>query len=247
MPMKKQFYINFYFLSALLITLFIYWQGISGPFLLDDFHNLSPLADNGGIVNYYNFKQFVFGNNSGALGRSVSMLSFVIDDQAWPSETYSFKYTNIFIHLLVGISLFIFLNILKQSTEYQLKLSTLAILTCFFIWLIHPLNQSTVLYVIQRMTELSTLFSLLALSCYIQAKNNSFNTSRLYLWLFGFSICSILALFSKENGINILLYALVLELTLLRNIKTSQSWKYIKIIILYIPLLILAGYFDVFP
>ena len=242
MPMKKQLNISFYFLSALFITLFVYWPGITGPFLLDDINNLKPMGDHGGLINYYNFKQFIFGNNSGALGRSVAMLSFTINDQAWPSTPYKFKYTNIFIHLLVGVSLFIFLNSLKSLTS-EVKLSSGIILTCFSIWLIHPLNQSTVLYIIQRMTELSALFSLLALSCYIQAKKHSFNTSRMLLWLFAFAICSLLAIFSKENGVNILFYALVLELTLLRNIKTSQTWKYIRQVVLYLPILILIVYF----
>jgi len=239
---KNNFNISLAFLTILGLSFFLYLPGVSGPFLHDDFHNLKQLGTFGGISDWHTFKQFVFGGSSGPFGRPVALLTFTLDDQAWPSSPESFKYTNILIHLLVGISLYILLLQLKKYTNVT-KFTASTLLLCFSIWLLHPLNITTVLYVIQRMTELSTLFSLLALSCYIFAKVNSKNPYKLILSLIGFGTFSILGIFSKENAVNILLYALVLDFTLLRNIETSKNWKYIRFIIIILPLIFLAYHF----
>ncbi len=243
MQLKNSLIFSFSLIAALLI----YLPGISGPFLLDDFHNLAPLASNGGITDWYSFKQFVFGGSSGPLGRPVALFTFTLNDYTWPSAAESFKLSNIFFHLLTGVALYIFLSQLKDKAKI-ISIPSSTILLCFSIWLLHPLNLTTVLYVIQRMTELSTLFSLLALSCYILAKKNSSDNKKLLISLSGFGVFSLLGIFSKENSINILLYALILDVTLLKNMNASKNWKYIQLFIIVIPLLYIVYHFiSTFP
>ena len=96
-----------------LVTL-VYSPGIGGPFLFDDYRNLSPLGEEGGVSDWPTFRKFVFGNPSGPSGRPVSMLSFLLDAQDWPASSASFKYTNIMIHLLSGLMLCWFASELFQ-------------------------------------------------------------------------------------------------------------------------------------
>ncbi|MCH8265293.1 MAG: hypothetical protein IIC10_07825, partial [Proteobacteria bacterium] len=77
-------------LVLLLITTWIYWPGLSGPFLLDDYENLNPLGAGAGVMDLQSMLTFVFGNHSGPSGRPVAMLSFLIDGQNWPPYVASF-------------------------------------------------------------------------------------------------------------------------------------------------------------
>jgi tetratricopeptide (TPR) repeat protein len=85
------------------------------------------------------------------------------------------------------------------------------------LWLVHPLNLTTVLYIVQRMAGLSAMFSVMGLCMYLlgrlrmQAGKNGMVHILTGLLLFG-----SLAVFSKENGILLPLYMLVLEATLFR-------------------------------
>ncbi len=146
-------------LSGLIaLVLIIYWPGINGPFLLDDFSNLNSLGNGGGVNSWNNFISFVFGNVSGPTGRPVSMLSFLIDAQDWPPHIASFKYTNILIHLLAGLTLCWVLSLLFAYLELSRQYSGYLALLVSALWLLHPLNSSTTLYVVQRMTQLMTLW-----------------------------------------------------------------------------------------
>ncbi len=191
----------------------VYWPGIEGPMVLDDFHNLDRLGTAGGIDDLESARQFVFGNNSGPLGRPVSMLAFLIDGQDWPIDIAKFKYTNILIHLLCGLA-FCWLSYqlcqvlrLSQSDSATLSLIVTA------IWLLHPLNVSTSLYIIQRMAQLMTLFASFAVLFYLKGRMLLAKDPRrahflLCLSLFPFGLLSV---FSKENGVLLLLLIVLLE------------------------------------
>ena len=85
------------------------------------------------------------------------------------------------------------------------------------IWLVHPLNLTSVLYIVQRMTSLSSLFMVIGLCLYMTGRLNRLNGRHgLAYMLGGFFLFGALAVFSKEIGILLPLYILVLELTLFR-------------------------------
>ena len=54
--------------------------------MLDDFHNLESLGAYGGVVDLESALRFIFSNESGPLGRSVAMASFLLNDSAWPDN-----------------------------------------------------------------------------------------------------------------------------------------------------------------
>ena len=93
----------------------------------------------------------------------VSMLSFLLDAQDWPANPAPFKYTNILIHLLCGLAFCWLSFLLSQLLQLSRAASAQIALFVMGIWLVHPLNVSTTLYVVQRMTQLMTLFAGLSL------------------------------------------------------------------------------------
>ena len=70
-------------LSLLLLTLLtvaVYWPGLAGGFLFDDYPNLDDMGNYGGVVDWDSFRAFVFSGWSGPTGRPVSLASFLLDD-----------------------------------------------------------------------------------------------------------------------------------------------------------------------
>ena len=231
-------------LTFFIISFLIYAPGLSGSFIVDDIQTLEVINQYGGVTNSESFLSFVFSSSSGPLGRPVSMLSFLINDQFWPGDAGAYKHTNIMIHLLCGICIFLFLNTLLKPriTDEKTRL-----LICTFttgLWLTQPLNVSTTLYVIQRMTQLMTLFTLIALSIYIFGRHLQARNAKLSYVVLTFGVMPFIALavLSKENGILAFLYILVIEFTLLHNLPKHKWFNFWLSVFVVLPIVALCGY-----
>lgn len=200
-------------LSVLGLTYACYQPGLGGPLLLDDFWNLQPLAEGTGIDSWSAVRNFVFANDSGPTGRPVAMASLLLDSTQWPPDVSALKTTNLLLHLACGLALAGFALQLFRTLRMARDQAALLAIAVAALWLLHPLQVSTTLYVIQRMTQLMTLFTLLALICYCHGRSViDTDRRRGLLWLavsllpFG-----LLAVLSKENGALLLLLILLCE------------------------------------
>lgn len=236
-------------LLLLALSIITFWPGTSGDFIIDDYHNLSPLSKIDSHNELDSFRQFVFGGASGPTGRPISLASFLIDAQTWPAEPYSFKRTNIFIHCLNGLIIFaVFLKLFQLLGRRDSSAATIAFIGAL-IWLIHPLHTSTVHYVIQRMTELSAMFVLIGIWCYLHGRQKlltSTNPGPGYLWMStGIIAFGLLATLSKENGVLLPLYIVIVEYTLLRQLPRPGNWRYWATPILAAPIILLVVYLGI--
>lgn len=200
--------------SVLIVTCFIYWAGLAGPFILDDQDNILRA-----YVSSFDWTEILYAvthNNSGVLGRPVSMLSLMVTGIVHGPLPWGFKFHNLAIHLING--LLILWLLIKILSALPLKISNKQILIIAGIaasyWLLHPLMVSTVLYAVQRMAQLSTLFTLVALLAYVLARENAAkNNLKFYLLAYAlFPASLILSLLSKENGALIPLYIFAIEM-----------------------------------
>lgn len=203
---------------VLFLTLFLVYLlfsiGLNGPFLFDDIPNLSPLMNFGGVTDLPSALYFVFGNESGPLGRPISMATFLLNDQTWPSDPYSFKYTNLLFHLVNGCLVFVLLQQVGRQLNVPKVRSQWLAIGAVALWLMHPLNVSTVLYVIQRMTILSTMATLVALILYMRNRSALVNpkVSRQFFVLIQIGFVAILGLLCKETASVLVVYITILEL-----------------------------------
>ena len=198
---------------------FAYWPGLNGPFVLDDFGSVAALGERGGVVDWTTFKAFVFGGSSGPTGRPLSLLTFLLDANNWPAESWPFKRTNLLIHCLCGVFLGLLSREILKLLRVEKRDARLLTLATVGVWLLHPFLVSTTLYVVQRMAQLSTLFSLAGLTLYVRGrillpgnKRRAYVLMTVSLVLFG-----ILAILSKENGILLPLLAAVIEITVVAS------------------------------
>ncbi len=225
-------------IAAFALTVVCYWPSLSGPFLFDDIPNLEIMGERGGLTSAANYAEFIMSAQSSPLGRPLSLASFALDGQSWPTDPRPFRITNLVIHLINGLLVF-FLARLIFATSHKPETAEKLALLCMTLWLLHPMLVSTTAYIIQRMTQLSSLFTLLGLLSYMHG--------RLYLadrpaqgwaWiLVGMGVCGSLALLSKETGILLPFYALVIEITVFRSAILARPQRATLIAVFCTPLL----------
>lgn len=227
-------------------VLVLYWPGLQGGFLFDDYPNLSKLGSYGGINSWETFNSFVFNGFSGPTGRPISLASFLLNDNDWPSAARPFKQTNLLIHLLCGVMLFwASLRVLIFYGK-SANVAVSAGLLSASLWMLHPMMVSTTLYVVQRMAQLSTLFVLAGIVGYLLARQR-LKTAPLigYFWM-TVSLCTgtVLATFSKENGALLPMLVLVIELCRPPSLQNSrpQFFRLWKTFFLWLPSLLILAY-----
>jgi tetratricopeptide (TPR) repeat protein len=231
--------------ASLLIAAHVFWPGLSGIFIFDDSINLKGLANISNHPVPSQFIQYIGGGISSKLGRPVSLASFAMQHYLWPNQPGAFKYVNLMIHLLNGILIFWLTFKLMTITYRDEHNATFIAIAAVLLWLVHPLQVSTVLYVIQRMTELSALFTLVTLIIYLYGRQLALSRSTAsgYLVMSTAMVIGLpLAVLSKENGILIPLLLLVIEGTLLNQINRSRHWNIWAVVFVAAPLLLLLGY-----
>lgn len=229
--------------AAFLLTVMCYWPSLSGPFLFDDIPNLELLGDRGGLTSADHYIDFITGGQAGPLGRPLSLVSFTLDGQTWPTDPRPFRITNLIIHLINGLLVFVLARLIFSTAHKRETAAKLALL-CMTLWLLHPLLVSTTAYIIQRMTQLSSLFTLAGLLCYMHGRQFLPDKPRVaWAWIIGgMGVSGLLALFSKETGILLPFYALVIELTVFSSSALTRRYRRALIVLFCVPLLVLFGY-----
>lgn len=179
------------------LVLWIYHPGITGPALLDDHSSLGALSNLADTPEQA--WDYVLGEHSGPLGRSVSMATFVLEQLVGEGGTETSKLFNIGLHLLIGaVVAWLFALLLAPWKTPRVGLA--AVLTTG-IWLLAPLQVSTVLYLVQRMAMLSALFTLLSLVCYLYWRRALAARQPRYIWLLLCGLFLVLGVFAKENAL----------------------------------------------
>ncbi len=193
------------------LTGFIYWPGLAGGGMLDDFANLMPLSRMG--TGGYSWQEVVTSGSS-FLGRPVSFLTFVGNYVTSGGTFWSFKYTNLMLHLLTGSLLFWLTGRLLSEPRLGVRPHHWWLaLWVAAAWLMAPLFVSTVLYTIQRMAQLSALFVAAGLLCYVAGRQNLERhfARGASLIVIAFVVFWPLAVLSKENGALLPVLALLVE------------------------------------
>lgn len=243
-----------FLLLGLCLTVLVYWPGLSGGFLFDDYpnivhnerlqvENLSPaeLIEAG----FYSF--------AGSYKRSVSMLSFALNLHFTGLDPFYLKLTNLILHLVNGVLVYLLclglLTAIRRAGQNQLStghVQAVAVVVAL-AWLLHPLNLTGVLYIVQRMATLATLFTLLGLVIYIYSRSRMLSGTGkgLGVWI-GLPACTLLAALSKENGVLLLPLAFLTEVLVFRFASPEQRMRRYLIgfyvIFLLAPVLVISLY-----
>ncbi|WP_145931114.1 tetratricopeptide repeat protein [Immundisolibacter cernigliae] len=168
-------------LAGLLLLLgLVYWPGLSGPWLFDDFSNIHGNAFlRVTALDWQSLGAAAGSLEAGPLGRPLAYFSFALNHYLHgDASPYAWKATNLAIHgvnaLLMAALLMTVLLRLAQRGALPARMVPGAALALAALWALHPIQISSVLYVVQRMTSLSGTFTLAALLCWLQARERIF-------------------------------------------------------------------------
>ncbi|MSR13134.1 MAG: hypothetical protein EXR86_00905 [Gammaproteobacteria bacterium] len=242
---------RFFFALCLLGTA-AYLPGLDGGFAFDDYPNIveNP-ALRPDVVSFNTLASAALSSDSGPLRRPLASLSFLANYHFFGIGPKSFKVVNLLIHLCNGWLIYLLLTRLMPKFLSDLAQASALAGFCALIWTLHPVNLTAVLFVVQRMTSLAAMFTLLALLCYSAARQSAISQpfdSNLGLWT-GVGIFAVLGLATKENAVLLPLYALMIEVTVFKF--RGSTWikpAYVSALVVGVSCVVYLlgpyGYFD---
>ena len=191
--------------------LLAYWNSIDGVFIFDD---LNSIVHNPRIRNLFPIWTHL---TSGS--RGLTYLSFAVNYHLSGLELRPFHWTNLAIHLMAGVFLYLFLLQALNSNAIPVTIRECSNVIAFaiaLVWIVHPLNTQAVTYIVQRGESLMGLFFFLMLLLYAKANQSK----RPLAWLIPAFFVFCLGLASKE------VMAMALPVLLLYSRAfVTDSWK----------------------
>jgi protein O-mannosyl-transferase len=205
--------------GLLLLTWLVYRNGLGGAFLFDDFVNLNALGATGPVHDWPSLLRYLTSGSADPTGRPLTLLTFLLDAQNWPANAFSFKRTNVLLHMLNGALLCWVMLKLGARAGLREGRNHAAALLGTAIWLLHPLLVSTTLYVVQREAMLPATFTLCGLLCWCVGHTRLDERRIVSAWLWmatGSLLCTLLTTLCKANGALLPLLIVTAECTVLR-------------------------------
>jgi len=234
-------------LAAFALTVAVYWPGLSGGYLFDDYPNI---VDNTGVqphdASLSTLVAAALSSPSSEFKRPLASLSFAANYLATGLDPYWMKLTNLVIHLLNGWLIFLLAGALLRSVpvpDRRVRASIVASLIAAG-WMLLPINLTGVLYVVQRMESMANLFVLLGLLGYVAGRRRmlgltttpagstdapkrgsvSADISGLLLCIASITIPTMLGLLAKETAVMLPLYAGLIEWMVFRLKMSAGTW-----------------------
>lgn len=223
-------------LSGLLLLaagLVVFWPGLHGGFIFDDYPNLVEDAD--WRVDALEFSQWARAAEAGIAsgsGRPLAMLSFAANYYFTGLDLFALKLTGLLLHVLNGLLVFILCRRLFELMPARIpaeRLGSYAALMVAMAWVVHPLQVSTALYIVQRMEVGAYLGVLLALIAYLAARQRQVDGRRSWPWWLLSLLGWLFGLGFKESALLAPGYAFAIELFGLKfQCKSVRSARALK-------------------
>ena len=184
--------------------------------------------------------------HAGPTGRPLALLTFALQAGAWPGDPAAFHAVNLALHLACGLALALLGRaVARRWWPEQPATADWIAVAAAALWLVHPLNVSTTAYIVQRMAQLATLFTLLALLAWTRGRlrlaQAPDDRRALVLAAAGLVAGGIAAVLSKETGVLLLVYALVLEHWAFAALPAPPAWRRARAALLVAPALLFVA------
>jgi protein O-mannosyl-transferase len=212
----------------------IYWPGVHGGYLFDDFSNI---VDNPALhvtrLDYPSIKAAL--TSPSGEQRPLASLSFAVNEYFTGLDPEPMKIVNIIIHLLntalvyaLMLALLRLRDMRQEPTATQTRRTHLMAVAIAAAWALAPINLTPVLYVVQRMESLCNLFVLAGLVAYLHGRERQIEGKAGWIWVTGGLLGGTgVGVLSKESAMLLPLYAVLAEWALLRwrcaNAKTALA------------------------
>lgn len=236
--------------GLLALVSIVYWPALHGGFIFDDYpifaENISIQVHDWHWQPWHGVWQWSIAN----IERPMAMLTYALN-YAVGGGTFGFKVTNLVIHLLnIALVAALVQRLLRAAWP---KLDSKGVFAWTIgvtgAWALHPLQVSTVMYVVQRMEMLAFTCVLLSLLAYWRGREAQLAGRRAWPWLALSPVAILVGYCFKETAILTPGYALLIELTLLRfnaaDASTERRWRVVYGACVALSAIMAVGY--VFP
>lgn len=190
-----------------------------GGFFFDDEQSiLQPEGVRLQHLDGASLREALASGSAGPTGRPVAQLSFALNHYFSGFDPLPYKAVNLAIHAINGLLVFgLALRLVVGTAQrHGSKTPRLAAGLLALAWLLHPLQLTAVLHVVQRMTSLSALFLLSGLLLHIAGRERGDRRGWILLML-AWGAMWPLAFLSKESGVLFPAFALAWELIVRRQ------------------------------
>lgn len=194
------------FAALMLLAVILYLPALDGPLLHDDTLHLGAHSS----LNWQSWSDPAIEEAlSSYPSRILGMGSFGVQHMLFGDSIRVGKAINLAIHLLNALLLLLVVFRLAQLTTEipEHRRGWLAVVVAG-LWLLHPLQVSTVAYSVQRITQLSTFFTLLAMLPWLAWLARGRPLRAAWLALLALSL-TVPAYYCKENGALVPLFLLL--------------------------------------
>ncbi len=220
----------------------IYRNSIDGPFVFDDY---SIIIDNPVIKSGQTFKKISFWTNINQ--RPIALFTFYLNYIVGQLDTTVFHITNIFIHIINTVLVWILARMLLKLTNSDTHSENFIGLFVALIFLTHPLQIQAVSYITQRMTSLAALFYFLSCISYIQFRQtSSWRSYFFWLWSAATLVTFIMGAMTKQHTLTLVMMYPLLEVFLFSKNGVDKRLIYIPIVVISlvaVPLILGGGGF----
>jgi Tfp pilus assembly protein PilF len=157
--------------------------------------------------------------------RPLARLTFALNWYFGGNSLFGYHLTNISIHAVTALLLFLTIaNLLKLertggiTRQYRYTIALLAAI----LWSFNPIQTQAVTYIVQRMAALATLFYVLAIYLYVNARTAD-NPSRKAVQFIGCLVSAVCAVASKENTATLPISLLLVDFLFIRNSDSKKA------------------------
>jgi hypothetical protein len=244
--MVKKYYSGLILLGALILGAAVYWPGLYGGFVFDDYPNIVINENINSLSSWSDVARVVASGNAGPGGRPLALLTFAAQIEWTGLDPFYLKLVNLAIHLFNSVVLYFLVALLLRELRIEKFYYYSAAISTW--WLLSPVALTSVLYVVQRMNSMAATFSLLGLFFYSYFRSCSDARPGSNFFSLAFLIIfSILSYYSKENGVLTPLYAWVIEIFVFQCKARALGWKRFFRFVRWAPLVCLMLAAMLFP
>ncbi|MGD9015715.1 MAG: tetratricopeptide repeat protein, partial [Candidatus Omnitrophota bacterium] len=202
----------------------VYANSLSGEFIRDDnalIRDNPYIRSTQGVLKYFRNNIAMGSGQQWNSYRPLQMVTYYLDYYLWKLNAKGYRLTNIFLHILVALSIYWLITILFRDQ--------LLSLLCSIFFVIHPIHTQAISYISGRADSLALLFMLLCFIFYIRY----LRTKNVILYVL-IVLTYVLALFSRENSLILPALLLLYHFTFKKKLKSKAYPSILLVSFIYI-------------
>jgi hypothetical protein len=216
-PEKKTRFLTCFLapLAIIFVVAITYREAPNNGYHLDDHRNIVrhlPVL----ITDLTAGKVIDAGREAFLPNRPLPSMTFAIDWWRGDGSARPFQWTNVVIHTATAVSVFGFLLMVLGRLRYPPWIVGVGSLVGALLWACHPIQIQGVTYIVQRMTSMAALFTVLTIVLYMLGRGTG-KLGRRWLCFVLAGLCWALGMISKETAAIAPFLILLTEFGVLRH------------------------------